>query len=99
MAAEIIWLDDAKDDVRTILQYIAAENPSAALGYVAALTQCCERLADFPHSGRRYNSSFRYIVFRNHLVFYRVMEQDSQVRITAVIDGRRDIEKLLGEKD
>lgn len=99
MAARIVWLDEAKDDVREILQYIAAENPSAAIGYVAALTESCGRLADFPRSGRRYNASFLSIVFRNHLIFYRFDEQADEVRIAAVVDSRRDIEKLVGEKE
>ena len=99
MAAELSWLDDAKDDVREILEYIANENPNAATKYVAELSESCERLADYPLSGRRYNAEFRTIVFRNHLIFFRFDEQADEVNIVAVLDGRRDIERLIGERD
>lgn len=99
MAAEVVWLDDAKDDVRLILEYLAVENATAAAGYVAALTKSCEKLAEFPLAGRRYNAAFRTVVFRNHLIFYRFNKNDRKVTIAAVIDGRRDIEKLIGERD
>ncbi|MGY6707495.1 MAG: type II toxin-antitoxin system RelE/ParE family toxin [Rhizobiaceae bacterium] len=99
MAAELSWLDDTRDDVREILKYIATENPNAATKYVAELAESCERLADHPLSGRRYNAAFRTIVFRNHLIFFRFDEQADEVIIVAVLDGRRDIERLIGERD
>jgi toxin ParE1/3/4 len=99
MAAELFWLDDARDDIRSILEYIATENPNAAARYVATLIESCGRLADFPLSGRRYNADFRTIVFRNHLMFFRFDEQANEVTIVAVMDGRRDIETLIGERD
>ena len=97
--AKAIWLDDAKDDVRAILEYMDAENPAAAAKYVAGIADACGTLADFPHSGRRYNPEFRRLVFRNHSIFYRVAEEADEVRIAAVIDGRRDIAALIGEED
>lgn len=99
MVAEIFWLDEAKDDLRAILEYIAAENPLAANSYVSGLSQACEKLANFPLSGRRYNSEFRCFVFRNHLVFYRFDEAANHVRIASVIDGRRDLARMIGEAD
>lgn len=67
--------------------------------YVAALIDACARLADFPLSGRRYNAEFFSIVFRNHLIFFRFNEHVDEVTIVAVIDGRRDIESIIGERD
>jgi len=71
----------------------------AAAKYVTALTQSCDRLADFPLSGRRYNTHFRSIVFRNHLIVFRFDEPNNEVLIAAVVDGRRDIVELMGERD
>ena len=33
MAAKVVWLDQAKDDLRAILDYIYQRNPSTAFGY------------------------------------------------------------------
>ena len=48
MAAEVRWLDQAKDDLREILDYIAVEDPRAAERYISELQAACERLAPFP---------------------------------------------------
>ena len=48
MAAEVRWLDQAKDDLREILDYIAVENPRAAERYISELQAACERLVPFP---------------------------------------------------
>lgn len=37
MAVEVIWLDQAKDDLREILDFIAKDNPGAAANYVAGI--------------------------------------------------------------
>jgi len=63
------------------------------------LTSAGGKLADFPRSGRRYNATFRCVVFRNHLIFYGFDEPKNEVRIVAVIDGRRDLKELIGEPD
>jgi plasmid stabilization system protein ParE len=98
MGAEVVWLDQAKDDLRELLDYLAERNPAAATKYVAGIADACGRLSDFPLSGLQYNERYRRIVFRNHLVFYRLDEQNRQVLIATVLDGRRDIEKLLDTK-
>jgi toxin ParE1/3/4 len=95
MAAEVRWLDQAKDDLREILDYIAVENPRAAERYVSELQAACERLAPFPMSGRLYNDQFRVLVFRNHLVFHRYDESAGIVSVVMVIDGRRDLTRFF----
>lgn len=97
MAVDVIWLDEAKNDLLNILDFIATRNPRAALQYVAAITEACHRLADFPLSGRQYDANYRFLVVRNHLVFYRFDNVGQKVAIATVIDGRRDIEMLLAD--
>jgi plasmid stabilization system protein ParE len=99
MAVEIVWLDQAKDDLREILDFIADENPAAGANYVAGITEACNKLGDFPEFGLRHNSEFRRIVFRNHLVFYHYDETAQTVSIAAVIDGRRDMTRLFPEEN
>jgi len=98
MAVEIVWLDQAKDDLREILDFIAEENPTAAANYVIGIAETCNKLVDFPEFGSRYNSKFRRLVFRNHLVFYRQDKANHLVFIAAVVDGRRDLKRLFSEE-
>lgn len=98
MAVEIVWLDQAKDDLRELLDFIADENPMAAANYVTGIMEACNKLADFPELGPHYNSKFRRLVFRNHLVFYRHDKADHLVSIVSVVDGRRDLKRLFSEE-
>jgi toxin ParE1/3/4 len=97
MAAKLEWLDQAKDDLREILDFIAKESPRAAADYVTELVTACDRLAEFPLSGRRYSDQFRVLVFRNHLVFYAYDDPKRVISIAMVVGGRRDISRLLDD--
>ena len=48
MPVEVVWLDQALDDLSAILDFISTESPKAAAKYVAGLRKGCERLRDFP---------------------------------------------------
>jgi plasmid stabilization system protein ParE len=48
MQAETVWLDQALDDLKEILEYISADSPQAAARYVRELQEICQRLRDFP---------------------------------------------------
>jgi plasmid stabilization system protein ParE len=98
MAVDIRWLEEANDDVHSILAYISSDNPKAASIYVDAIAQSCERLSQFPESGRVFNERYRVLVVRNHLVLYRYDAGAREVTIARVIDGRRDIAALLGDE-
>jgi len=95
MAAEVHWLDQAKRDLREILDHIALDSPYAAERYVAELQTACDRLKLFPLSGRRYDDNFRVLVFRNHLIFHSHDAESGVVSIVTVLDGRRDLARLL----
>ena len=44
MPAEIEWLDNAKDDLPAILNYIAADRPRAAVDYIHEITASVSHL-------------------------------------------------------
>lgn len=98
MVAEIVWLDQAKEDIQALFDFITSENPKAASKYVGELRETCQRLADFPRSGRRYSDEYRCVVFRNHVVLYRYELKAEQVFIVTVVDGKRDLEHLLNNR-
>jgi toxin ParE1/3/4 len=95
MPAEVVWLDQALDDLDSILSYISKDSPKAALRYGADLEKSCERLRDFPMSGRAYKNRHRCLVFRNHLVFHRYDVEANILFITMIIDARRDLDRIL----
>lgn len=95
MVAEVQWLDQAKDDLRELLDFIAHESPQAAENYVSELQSACARLEEFPLSGRSYDHNFRALIFRNHIIFHVYDESTQIVSIVMVVDGRRDIGKLI----
>jgi plasmid stabilization system protein ParE len=96
MVADIRWLEKANDDIPSILTYISSDNAKAAKNYVDAIGKSCEKLSQFPESGRVYNERYRVLVIRNHPVLYRYDSGGNEVTIARVLDGRRDIEALLG---
>ena len=97
VAANVVWLDQAKDDVHQFLEYLHPKIPSAALAYVDDLERACSGLADFPLQGFQYNEQYRALVVRNHLVFYRYNQNLNEVVIVLIIDGRRDIPRFFSD--
>lgn len=97
MAVRLRWQDEAKDDLRSILEFISLENPRAATTYVQAIERACENLIFFPMSGRAYSHRYRALVIRNHLAFYRYDEAAEEIMIVAVLDGRRDLPTIIGD--
>ncbi len=51
MAASVVWLDQAKDDIHALIDYLFPKNPTAALAYVADLEDASNGLADYPLRG------------------------------------------------
>jgi toxin ParE1/3/4 len=49
---EVVWSDDALDDMDALAAYIAADNPAAALGVLDRIDQTAANLSHMP-TGRR----------------------------------------------
>jgi plasmid stabilization system protein ParE len=96
MAANVVWLDQAKDELLAVLDYLQPLNSTAAIAYVREVEEACNKLADFPLQGRKYNENYRALVIRNHLIFYRYDDTRDTIVIVTIIDGRRDLSNLLG---
>ena len=61
MAASVVWLDQAKDDIRELIEYLFPKNPTATRAYIAELEDACNGLSDFPLRGRQYNDRYRAV--------------------------------------
>ena len=95
MPVEVVWLDQAVDDLDAVFMFIAKDNPTAALHYIDGLEDICTRLRDFPDSGRFYAAEYRTLIYRNHLIFYRFPTGANTLKIVKIVDGRQDYRKLL----
>ncbi len=87
---KVRWTDGAVDDVRSVHDYLEAENPRAAWETVARVMSAVERLERFPQMGRpgRVEGSRELVVTGTpFLVAYRV--KGESIQILAVLHGAR----------
>lgn len=59
--AKVIWTDEAGRWLRDIFDYIAADNPDAALSTVDGIYSQAQKLAAFPEMGHHYSGSGRNV--------------------------------------
>ena len=97
MPIRLIWREEAESHLQAIFDYISSENPRAAKAYLEDIIGACDRLRSFPASGRKYDSRYRVLVVRNHLVVYQQDADAASVSIVAIIDGRRDVMAILND--
>lgn len=70
----VVWREKARQDVRTIIDYISDRNPAAALRHADLFAHAAERLADHPlmHRPGRVPGTREAIVTPNYILVYRV---------------------------
>lgn len=88
----------AQTDLRDIHDYIAEDDPDAALDFVTQLELACEKLTKMPESGRSRSElarGVRSLPVKRYIIFYRVTE--TTIDILRVLHGARDIERIYEE--
>ncbi|MGH2508315.1 MAG: type II toxin-antitoxin system RelE/ParE family toxin [Ktedonobacteraceae bacterium] len=93
---KLIVSPEAREDLREIEEYIAQDNPQAAVDFVGRLTDRFAELVEFPGSGRRRDDiriGYRSVSVKDYLIFYRVSGE--AVEVMHVLHGRRDLPKLF----
>ena len=91
---------EAKRDLESIHDYIAEDNPAAALRVVVRIKETCELLAQFPLIGRirpELGKSIRSFPVKSHLLLYRLGK--GEIEIARVYHMKRDLRKLEGTFD
>ena len=81
----------ARNEVVRIYDHLAAESPSARVGFEERLSQILRNVADFPETGRA--TSHPIVRVRNtfpypYLVFYRIGA--TEIVVIRVLHGARD---------
>jgi plasmid stabilization system protein ParE len=83
-------------DLKSVLAYLAAENPYAASMFSAAITDIRERLSHFPDAGTPLpGGKHRFAIVRGfpYKVYYRAVTRE-EVRILRIRHARRRPLKL-----
>jgi plasmid stabilization system protein ParE len=89
---EIHWPDRAKDDLAAIGDYIAADNPLAAMRWVDRLIADVERAAEMPLAGRLVpeyadRGDIREVFRRTYRIVYPV--RDEAIDVLTIFEGHR----------
>ncbi|NDV63376.1 type II toxin-antitoxin system RelE/ParE family toxin [Puniceicoccales bacterium CK1056] len=94
MVYKIRWTRPAIADLGSIGDYIAKEDPQAAIKVGQALIDHVQILAGFPHIGtpfpRHGHGRAREILCLNYRIFYRIQAKQQEVEILRIWHGARD---------
>lgn len=99
----LVYLDDARDNLRDIYRYILREsgNRKSATAFVKQLTEQCDRIARFESLlGRRRDDlapGLRSLVYKAYVIFF--IYGDEAVEIVNILHGRRDLEGFFERKN
>jgi len=89
----LLWSEPALQDLREAVEYIRADNPSAARATAARIRQGLERLPQFPLSGRVVpefaDAGLREVVVAPFRIVYQVT--DARMLVLRVWHSRRDL--------
>lgn len=71
---KLVWTRPAREDRKAIREYIAVDNPSAALDLDELLSEKTARLLDHPGLGRpgRLQGTRELVAHRNYILIYDV---------------------------
>jgi plasmid stabilization system protein ParE len=75
--AQIVWTLEAERWLSDIYDYIAGDNPVAAMETVQGIYDRAQMLADFPKSGSRYWASSRHVrilLYGHYRITYLVID-------------------------
>src|SRR5262245_41677295 len=98
--------NDADTDLVSIAEYIATDNITAAIRFVAAVRRQFETLRLFPNAGARRTRVPRDLkglrswpvggAFRKYLILY--IPHEHEIEIVRVLHGARNIQRILRDR-
>ena len=97
---EVLWASVAGNDLRDIIEFMAADNPTNALKILHKIKEKVSSLYSLPERGRLVPELqdqgiliYRELIVPPWRIIYRIAEM--QIYILAVLDARRNIEDIL----
>ena len=101
MAFQIIWSEQARDDLQSIVLFIAQDNPTVAETFGYLLMSKVDVLAQFPQLGRvvpeENNETIRELIFRPYRIIYKVLAEQQIVAIARIWHGARGEPEIPGQ--
>lgn len=99
--AKIRWTENAARNLESIHEYISQDSKIYAGRFVKALIKAALKLQTMPLRGRVVpefdRPHLREIIYRNYRIVYRLVGEEKDVQILAVVHGARDMEALFSE--
>ncbi|MCL6638466.1 MAG: type II toxin-antitoxin system RelE/ParE family toxin [Firmicutes bacterium] len=97
---QVFWTQTARQDLKKIIEYIAADSEIQAKRVYLAIKQKADSLRQMPLQGRivpelwYYNIlTYRELIDPPWRIIYKT--EENKVSVLAVIDGRRNVEDIL----
>jgi toxin ParE1/3/4 len=85
MGYQVIWTDEAIDDLREIVAFISKDNPAAAVKLGEALIQKSMILAEHPRVGRMFRKvaqdSLRELIVPPYRLIYEINDTESAIYV------------------
>lgn len=93
MAYRVVWTKVAQSDLRSLVMYIAADNPQAAKKFGYSIVQKAEDAGIFPKSGRivpeKQDESIREFILQPYRIVYEISEPDEIIYIFRIWHAAR----------
>jgi toxin ParE1/3/4 len=109
MTYRLIIKDRAEQDLRQQAEYILLNgNADAAVRFLSAAETTFAQLATMPRIGKVTQlvlsrlgevRQWRIRGFEEHLIFYRIQDQETTIEILRLLHGSRDLADVLRELD
>jgi len=94
----IIWSDRARDELYSILAYLAERSPQSARHLVDSIQKKVQRLERFPESGRKvpefpdWQPTLRELIIENYRLVYVL--RGKRIEVLTLFHGRRRFKKI-----
>jgi plasmid stabilization system protein ParE len=98
--AEIRWTSEAETWLRDIYDYVAADNPEAAIRVIEGIYEKAQRLKNFPDIGYIYRSEeegeIRILLYGHYRIAYLRQKEKDVIDVLGVFHGALDIDRYIG---
>lgn len=107
MEYNVLLTEHARDDLKSIYEYIAFEHlsPDNATGIVQGILSSSKGLNTYPNRNPIYHEEpwksleVRFIPYKNYIIFYKVNDNNMTVTVARIMFGGRDISQQLNQSD
>jgi addiction module RelE/StbE family toxin len=93
MGYQVIWTDQAIDDLREIVAFISKDNPAAAVKLGEALIRKSVILAEHPRLGRMFRKmakdTLRELIVPPYRLIYEINDAESAIYVRLLWHGAR----------